>query len=86
MAAYTFLPRSFVLVRCLQEANLANFFAEGLVGVNKHLFQMVSLVTSMTPPLNYIFVILRQCRCYSKKTKYCLKHEGKSHPCHPWQN
>ena len=21
-----------------------------------------------------------------KKTKYCLKHEGKSHPCHPWQN
>ena len=27
---------------------------------------MVSLVTSMTPPLNYIFVILRQCRCYSK--------------------
>ena len=30
----------------------------------------------------------RQCRCYSKTktTKYCLKHEGKSHPCHPWQN
>ena len=29
-----------------------------------------------------------QCRCYSKTktTKYCLKHEGKSHPCHPWQN
>ena len=64
------------------------FFAGGLVGVNKHLFQMVSLVTYMTPPLNYIFVILRQCRCFSqtKKTKYCLKHEGKSHPCHPWQN
>ena len=80
--SYTFLPRSFVLVRCLQEANVAIFFfAGGLVGVNKHLFQMVSLVTSMTPPL-------RQCRCYSKtkKTKYCLKHEGKSHPCHPWQN
>lgn len=30
----------------------------------------------------------RQCRCYSKTktTKYCLKDEGKSHPCHPWQN
>ena len=30
----------------------------------------------------------RHCRCYSKTktTKYCLKHEGKSHPCHPWQN
>ena len=30
----------------------------------------------------------RQCRCYSKtKTaKYILKHDGKSHPCHPWQN
>ena len=27
----------------------------------------------------------RQCRCYSKTkaAKYCLKHEGKSHP---WQN
>ena len=22
----------------------------------------------------------------TKTTKYCLKHEGKSHPCHPWQN
>ena len=30
----------------------------------------------------------RQCRCYSKTktTKYYLKHEGKSHPCHPRQN
>ena len=29
-----------------------------------------------------------QCRCYSKTktTKYCLKQEGKSHPCHPLQN
>ena len=58
-----------------------------IVGVNKHLFQMAFLVTFMTPPLNYIFIILRHCRCYSKTktTKYCLKHEGKSHPCHPWQ-
>ena len=33
------------------------FFAEGLVGVDKHLFQRFSL-TSMTLPLNYIFVLL----------------------------
>ena len=31
------LPRSFVLVRCLREANVA-IFAGGLVGVDKHLF------------------------------------------------
>ena len=39
------LPRSFVLVRCLREANVAFFFffAGGLVGVDKHLFQRVSL-------------------------------------------
>ena len=34
------------------------FFAEGLVGVDKHLFQRVSVITSMTLPLNYIFVLL----------------------------
>ena len=33
------------------------FLAEGLVGVDKHLFQKVSLA-SMTLPLNYIFVLL----------------------------
>ena len=33
------------------------FFAGGLVGVDKHLFQRVSLITSMTLPLNYIFEI-----------------------------
>ena len=42
------LPCSFALVGCLREVNVANFFARGLVGVDKHLFQMVSLVTSMT--------------------------------------
>ena len=71
---------------CLREANVASFNARGLVGVDKHLFQMVSLVTSMTLPLNQFFCsITRQCRCYSetKTTKYNLKHEGKSHPCHP---
>ena len=34
------------------------FFARGLVGVDKYLFQMVSLVTSMTLPLNNIFLLL----------------------------
>ena len=34
------------------------FFARGLVGVDKHHFQMVSLVTSMTLPLNHIFLLL----------------------------
>ena len=34
------------------------FFARVLVEVDKHLFQMVSLVTSMTLTLNHIFVLL----------------------------
>ena len=51
------LPRSFVLVRCLREANVA-IFTGGLVGVDKHLFQKVSFITSMTLLLNYIFVLL----------------------------
>ena len=51
------LPRSFVLVCCLREANVL-FFAGGLVGVDKHLCQRVSIITSMTLPLNYIFVLL----------------------------
>ena len=33
------------------------FFAGSLIGVDNHLFQRVSL-TSMTLPLNYIFVLL----------------------------
>ena len=32
--------------------------AGGVIGVEKHLFQRVSLITSMTLPLNYIFVVL----------------------------
>ena len=80
------LPRFFVLVRCLREANIANFFAGGLVGVDKHLnFKMVSGYFHDSTTELYFRSITRQCRCYSKtKTiKYCLKHEGKSHPCHP---
>ena len=46
-----------MLVRCLREANVA-IFAEELIGVDKHLFQRVSLITFMTLPLNYIFVLL----------------------------
>ena len=34
------------------------FFAGGLIGVDKRLFKRVSLITSMTIPLNYIFVLL----------------------------
>ena len=34
------------------------FFAEGLVGVDKHVFQMVSLVTSVTLSLDYILAQL----------------------------
>ena len=34
------------------------FFAGGLVGVDKHIFQRVSFITSITLSLNYIFVLL----------------------------
>ena len=34
------------------------FFVGGLVGVDNHLFQRVSLITSITLSLNYIFVVL----------------------------
>ena len=34
------------------------FFAEGLVGVDKHVFQIVSLVTSVTLSLDYILDLL----------------------------
>ena len=34
------------------------FFAGGFVGVDKHLFQRVSFITSMTLPPNYTFVPL----------------------------
>ena len=47
-----------MLLRCLREANVANFFAEGLVGVDKHLFQMVFFVASVTLSRNYISVLL----------------------------
>ena len=42
----------------VSERQMLQFFAEGLIGVDKHLFQRVSRITSMTLPLNYIFVLL----------------------------
>ena len=80
------LPRSFVLVRCLREANVAIFCWR---------FSW-SRQTSVSKGFSYYFhdstselhfrSTARQCRCYikTKLTKYCLKHEGKSRPCHPW--
>ena len=66
------------------------FFAGGLVGVDKHLFQRVFFITFMTLPLNYIFVLLLANVDVIAKQKQLstvyLKHEGKSHPCHPGQN
>ena len=60
-----------MLVRCLREANVANFFAEGLVGVDKHLFQMVSFVTSVILSLTELYFrsITRQCPSYAKTLK-----------------
>ena len=40
-----------------QRGKCCYFFAGGLIGVDKYLFQRVSLITSMTLPLNYIFVL-----------------------------
>ena len=42
----------------VSERQMLLLFAGGLIGVDKHLFQRVSLITSMTLPLNYVFVLL----------------------------
>ena len=42
----------------VSERQMLPFFTGGLVGVDKHLFQRVSFITSMTLPLHYIFVLL----------------------------
>ena len=46
------------------------FFAGGLVGVDKHRFQRVSFITSMTLPLNDIFVLLLANADVIPKQKY----------------
>ena len=49
---------SFLSWYAVSKRQMLLFFAGGLVGVDKHLFQRVSFITSMTLPLNYIFVLL----------------------------
>ena len=61
------------------------FFTGGLVGVDKHLFQRVSFITSMTPPLNYIFVLLLANVDVIPKQKQ-LTVLSKTRRSHPWQN
>ena len=77
------LPRSFVLVRCLSVCGRFSWSRQ--TSLSK-----VALITSMTPPLNYFFVLLLANVDVIPKQKqlikYCLKDEGRSHPCHPWQN
>ena len=52
------LPGFFVLVRCLREANVPIFCGRFSWSRQTSIFQRVSLITSMTLPLNYIFVLL----------------------------
>ena len=61
MAAWFVFLHFFLVPLCwyaVSERQMLLFFAGGLIGVDKHLFQRVSLITSMTLPLNYIFVLL----------------------------
>ena len=81
-------PRSFVLVRCLREANVATFCGRFNWSRQTSLSKGFSYYFHDSTTELYFRSTTRQCRCYSetKTTKYCLKHEGKSHPCHSWQN
>ena len=82
------LLRSFVLVRCLREANVAIFCGSFSWSRQTSLSKGFSDYFHDSTTELYFRSTTRQCRCYSKTktTKYCLKHEGKSHPCHLWQN
>ena len=79
------LPRSFVLVRCLREANVAISCGRFSWSRQTSLSKGFSYYFHDSTTELYFRSTTRQCRCYSKTktTKYCLKHEGKSHP---WQN
>ena len=55
---FSFTSSSFLCAATLSPRGECCYFAGGLIGVDKHLFQRVSLITSMTLPLNYIFVLL----------------------------
>ena len=79
MAAwFVFLPRSFVLVRCLREANVAIFCWRFSWSRQTSLLKGVSYYFHNSTTDLYFRSTTRQCRCYSKPkiTKYCLKHEG----------
>ena len=82
------LPRSFVLVRCLREANVAIFCGRFSWSRQTFLSKGFFYYFHDSTTELYFHSATRQCRCYSKTktTKYCLKHEGKSLSCHPWQN
>ena len=82
------LSRFFVLVRCLREANVAIFCGRFSWSRQTSLSKGFSYYFHDSTTELYFRSTTRQCRCYSKPkaTKYCLKHEGKSHPCHPWRN
>ena len=79
------LPLSFVLVRCLREANVAIFCGRFSWSRQTFLSKGFFYYFHDSTTELYFRSATRQCRCYSKTktTKYCLKHEGKSHPCHP---
>ena len=79
------LPGSFVLVRCLREANVGIFCGRFSWSRQTSLSKSFSYYFHDSTTDLYFRSSTRQCRCYSKTktTKYCLKHEGKSHPCHP---
>ena len=77
MAAWFVFLHFFLLPLCwyaVSERQMLQFFAGGLVGVEKHLFQRLYYICTEL----YFRSTTRQCRCYSKPkiTKYCLKHEG----------
>ena len=82
------LPRSFLLVRCHREANVAFFGGRFNWSKQTALSKGFSYYFYDSTTVLYFRSTTRQCRCYSKTktSKYCLKHEGKSHPCHPLQN
>ena len=73
----------FELLRC--EANAANFFAGGFVSVDKHLFKMASLASSMTGFRTNLYIsllLLATIDVLPKETKTCLQREAKPQP---WQ-
>ena len=71
------LPRSFGLVRCLREANVAIFCGRFNWSRQTSLTKGFSYYFHDSTTELYFLSSTRQCRCYSKTkaTKHCLKHE-----------